>query len=198
MKLNRRMTILVLVSVLAAIGISVEVYGSSRCSAPQQVQQPDPEKSEAKPINVWRGLVPLSSTKSDVERLFGKPSSVLASRPVYSFEKENVLFTYAQGNCDPQDSNWNVPPGTILEIEIVPQVIISVNDLGFDLRKFRDEKWDHPESLVYTNIDEGVTIRTRTIEIPNAVTSIKLSGSSHDLKLACKPSETVKPANQKP
>lgn len=193
MRLHRRVTIAVFISAIATMGNPVSFHGQSASRALQPVQDAAAQKSDAKPINVWRGLIPLISTKSEVERLYRKPHVMIGSRSAYEFDKEKVLFTYAVGNCDPQDSNWNVPAGTILEIEIIQQGIVSVNDLGFDLRKFIDERWEHPELVVYKNIDEGVVIRTKTIKIPNAVMSIKFSGSRRHFELACKSSEAVKP-----
>lgn len=156
----------------------------SRAAMPQEGQA-DVRNAAAEPINTWKGLTPLKSTRSDVEKSFGKPKIMIGSDPLYEFEKENVIFTYAVGGCDPHDSWWNVPRDTILDIEIIPQTVRSVTDAGFDLTKFSQYKTEHPELLIYFNKREGVTIRTKTIGIPNVVSSIKLSGSSRDLALAC-------------
>ena len=157
---------------------------------PQQ-RQGETQNSAAEPLNSWRGLIPLKSTRSDVEKLFGKPKTMIGSARLYEFDKENVIFTYAVGGCD-QHSWWNVPRDTILDIEIIPQTALSVNDTGFNLTKFSHYKTEHPELLIYVNKKEGVTIRTKTIGIPNAVVSIKLEGASRDFALACPPSEPPK------
>ena len=152
-----------------------------------QAKQAAMQNSAAEPLNTWNGLIPLKSTRADVERLFGKPKIMIGSAPLYEFDKENVIFTYAVGGCE-QLSWWNVPRDTILDIEIIPQGALSVKDTGFDLTKFSQYKTEHPELLIYVNKKEGVTIRTKTIGIPNAVVSIKLEGASRDLALACPPS----------
>ena len=129
--------------------------------------------------------MPLRSSRSDVERLFGKPQEMIGWRPLYKFKSENVLFTYARGDCHPHDAGWKVPAGTILEIEIIPQTTLRVADSGFDLTKFRSAEIYHPPKVVHTNIEEGVTITTRTLTVYEDILSIELKPSVRESEFAC-------------
>jgi hypothetical protein len=151
----------------------------------QQDDQKARQTPSAKPANSWMNLVPLRSSRADVERRFGKPQLMIGWRPLYKFQHENVVFTYARGNCDPYDEHWNVPAGTILEIEVVPQVTLRVADTGFDLTKFNQMEVYHPPQVVHTNVEEGITITTRTLEVAEEILSIELKPSVRELKFAC-------------
>ena len=65
----------------------------------------------------WRGLVPLKSTRVDVERLFGPSSSTPAS---YYLKDINVYIQYSSCRCgqDCKTDPWNVPPDTVLVIRV--------------------------------------------------------------------------------
>lgn len=53
-----------------------------------------------KPLpNEWRGLVPLRSTRSDVERLLGKPAIHPTAFENYNTETERVDVIYSPGPC---------------------------------------------------------------------------------------------------
>ena len=54
----------------------------------------------------WRGIVPLHSTRLDVERLIGSPM-----RPggiTYDLQTERVNVGYSHGGCE-KGEEWNVP-----------------------------------------------------------------------------------------
>src|SRR5687768_16252810 len=53
----------------------------------------------------WRGIIPLRSTRADVERLLGPPEP--GSRGVYRTGSERITVSYAEGPCD---YGWQVPP----------------------------------------------------------------------------------------
>src|SRR5258708_39250334 len=71
-----------------------------------------PLASIAKP---WRGIVPLHSTRADVERLFGKPN---IDRDIYDFPEERASIRYSDGSqCEEGVPGLgNIPRGTVLEI----------------------------------------------------------------------------------
>lgn len=143
------------------------------------------QKPSSIPANSWKTLVPLRSTRADVERLFGKPHEVLGSTPLYKFSEENVVFTYARGNCDPYDGGWNVPAQTIIEIKIIPQGAMPLGKAGLDLSKYRRTETQHPPAITYTNAEEGVTITTRMFTAPEDILSIQLRPSVRELEFAC-------------
>lgn len=73
----------------------------------------------------WRGIVPLKSTRADVERVFGVQKQ--ASEPVafYKLPNELVVFHFQTFACDSEVGKigygWNVPLGTVVYIGVIPR-----------------------------------------------------------------------------
>ena len=66
----------------------------------------------------WRGIVPLHSTRAQVEQLVG----VLDTRcQCYSTETETIRVEYASGPCTGVLAGWNVPVDTVLSLQIFPK-----------------------------------------------------------------------------
>lgn len=104
----------------------------------------------------WRGIVPLRSTRADVERLIGKPNF---KYDLYDFENERVDILYSRDPCSAGSHvSWDVPPGTVIGISIVPQNDLRFSDLKLDLSKFnRTEHAPVREHSVYRSEEEGVS-----------------------------------------
>src|SRR2546429_3194171 len=112
--------------------------------------------AHAKP---WRGIVPLHSTRADVERLLGKPNGKYGR---YELEKEWVEIFYSTGRCV---NGWNVPEGTVIDISVSPTRTLRISDLKIDLSKF--DRVRDPEvtsHVYYTNRDEGVRYVASEVE----------------------------------
>jgi hypothetical protein len=58
----------------------------------------------------YRGVVPLESTRKDVEKLLGKPTD--RYHEIYYFRNEIVSFAYAKYGCTPPPrvEGWPIPP----------------------------------------------------------------------------------------
>src|ERR1044072_1501052 len=79
----------------------------------------------------WRGLVPLRSTREDVERLLGVPQpppkdgtrsyTLNEGRSIYFLDEGEVYIVYAEALFDgPRRCLDTVAAGTVLTIEITP------------------------------------------------------------------------------
>jgi len=143
------------------------------------------QTSTANPANSWKTLVPLRSTRTDVERMFGKAEILTGGDHLYSFKKEKVFFTYTYGNCVTHDRGWNVAADHILEIYIIPQQELLPANTGFDLKKFRRTESYRPTATIYENPEEGVTISTRILRVAEEIISISLQPSIRELEFAC-------------
>jgi hypothetical protein len=112
--------------------------------------------------NVWNGIVPLKSTRADVEKILGKPlpSSVTKHAASYQTERGKVFVLYSTGPCSVKPSNgWNVPELTVISVSIDPSEDTAFKDLNLDPRKF--PKVRDPDSLnhvFYTNSIDGISI----------------------------------------
>src|SRR4029077_5440941 len=74
----------------------------------------------------WRGIAPLRSTRSDVERLLGKPNE--SGR--YQFPREKARITYSTGVCDRKENcECLAPEDTVLSIYVVPEHTIRFSQL---------------------------------------------------------------------
>jgi hypothetical protein len=109
----------------------------------------------------WRGIVPLKSTRADVERLLGPPTGDLFN---YNLLDSSVVFQYSNCRCgDPCKKDvWNVPPDTVTLIRVDFKGVVRLADLKIDLADYK--KWpgdeDVPGSLLYKNERDGFAIET--------------------------------------
>jgi hypothetical protein len=135
----------------------------------------------------WRGITPLHSTRTDVERLLGDASSK-NQLTTYQTEKEAVSVLYASGPpCGSDaDSEWNVPKDTVVSITVSPKGRVLLSELKVDLSTYDRLSGVHrPNIITYLNNQDGIRIETFQDEI-NSVTYFP---SATDSKLKCTPKE---------
>ena len=86
----------------------------------------------------WRRIVPLRSSRSDVEKLLGVARR--GSVAFYSLKDKNILITYSDGlDCDEKGADeWNVPKDKVIGIAVtfLPKARVTLKDLKLDLGKF--------------------------------------------------------------
>lgn len=127
----------------------------------------------------WRGIVPLHSTRSDVERLIGPPM-----RPggiTYDLRTERVNVGYSHGGCE-KGEEWNVASGTVTMITVYPQTKVMLSDLKIDLNRFQKFLDPHIGDSIFANEAEGMSLRTA----PNGeVISIQYFPQTKDNHLRC-------------
>ena len=104
----------------------------------------------------WRGIEPLHSTRSDVEKLLGPPPH--GAGYTYDLENEKVHFQYQSpdSECGKTWGFWNVPLNTVLYITIVPKETTPLAEFGLD-RTYVKSRTCMPGSFNYSNEDEGIT-----------------------------------------
>jgi len=110
-----------------------------------------PNSLEAKE---WRGIVPLKSTRADVEKLLGKPNELGR----YELQNERVHFYYAKGSANKADDCWCLAAeDTVLTITVEPEAYIKFSDLKLERRRYKKSRGGHlPTIVTYSNDDEGV------------------------------------------
>jgi hypothetical protein len=112
--------------------------------------------------NEWNGIVPLKSTRVDVEKILGKPlpHSVAKHAAAYETKEERVSVTYSTGYCreDP-NHGWDVPELTVISVMVTPNASPKLSDLKLDGGKFKKSQDPEILNLVYfTNEQDGVTV----------------------------------------
>ena len=99
----------------------------------------------------WQGIVPLQSTRADVERLLGKPNT---EHDRYLTGNEVGEFFYSTSRCS---NGWNVPAGTVISITVTFSESRRLSDLKLDLGKYvKITDPFTPNHTYYVNRNEGV------------------------------------------
>ena len=109
----------------------------------------------------WRGIVPLKSTRTDVERQFGKPDKW----GNYEFKNERVSFDYGNGPCKglyltPGEDNCKclADEDAVMSIFVEPTVKRKISELKLDMKRFRRTPINpFPYTFEYDNVTEGIT-----------------------------------------
>jgi hypothetical protein len=110
----------------------------------------------------WRGIIPLHSTRTDVERLLGPPEEPEKKHiSVHKLEKEVVSIIYATGPPCGADmpSGWRVPQGTVVDITVALRGAMRLSDLKLDESKYkRMDNGEQPDVADYINKEEGIKV----------------------------------------
>ena len=107
----------------------------------------------------WQGIVPLKSTRADVESRFGKPDK----RGGYNVKDERVSFEYGEpckglyralgaDNC-----KCLAADDAVMSIFVEPIIKRSISDLKLDMKNYsRRPVSPFPQTFVYANDEEGI------------------------------------------
>ncbi len=104
----------------------------------------------------WRGIIPLHSTRADVERLLGKGTD--ECKCGYYLNDMNIFFKYSPGDCRSGRGGWDVPLDTVVWITIYPKPNPRLSDLNIDETKFKKRQGAHIQEFYYENEEEGLTL----------------------------------------
>lgn len=126
----------------------------------------------------WRGLIPLKSTRTQVERELG---AFDLKCQCYRTEAEIVHVDYATGRCTGQLPGWNVPPETVLSITLSPTKNPQFSELETNLDEFV-KTVDDTVTAQYGNANTGIRYSVSTAGL---VTEIKYSPTINDNELRC-------------
>lgn len=135
----------------------------------------------------WRGIIPLHSTRADVEQLLGKPHM---EGQVYDYEDERVSIIYQRHTCEEsKGEGFNVPMGTVIYISVsFKNKTRSLSDFPVDWTQYKKtEGGDLDGIATYTNRDIGVSYETRY----GKVRSVRYGWTTTDTHLCCP--ENLKP-----
>ena len=111
----------------------------------------------------WRGILPMHSTRADVERLLGSPITV-HGQSGHSLRDAEVSIVYAQKKSPGITDCLSVAEDTVLAIRVTPSANLSLKDLNFDesrFRQFNPAQISQTEYQGFINEEEGLVIRVR-------------------------------------
>jgi hypothetical protein len=128
----------------------------------------------------WRGIVPLHSTRAEVEKLL---SPQVEEGLGYDLENERVVITYSSQKCEADlPGGWNVPPNTVIEIQVSPNRELLMGDLPVRWQELEPTYSIQTSQIDYLDAREGVRYTTDNGLVP----VITYLGSAEDQKeLSC-------------
>ena len=133
----------------------------------------------------WHGIVPLHSTRTEVEKILGVSKDPCGC--IYKTATEVVTIDYSRRNCRESPDGWNIPPDTVVTINISAINPARFSDLNLDNRRYKQTKDLHTSGISYYSDEEGVTYQVSA----DGMVEITVYGpSSSDHKLRC--SESAK------
>jgi hypothetical protein len=128
----------------------------------------------------WRGIIPLHSTRVDVERLLGKP---LPDRDyLYQTENDFVRVDYAKGPCAGWPSGWNVPADTVLAFTVRSNADQLFSDLHIDTTNF-SKAYDDAFFTYYASRTLGIQY---TVSSEGVLSSINYFPAAENSRIRCK------------
>jgi hypothetical protein len=108
----------------------------------------------------WRGIVPLHSTRADVERLLGPPAHNFATaRSLYVVDHADVEIVFAdQSLPNSEYCPRKVPLGTVLSIVLLPKGEVALSDLEIDPKRAKTLSFEHPDYRAYYDDEAGFLV----------------------------------------
>src|SRR5262245_28750748 len=134
----------------------------------------------------WRGIVPLHSTRAQVEQLLGPPTEQTTPYSViYETPNETVLIYYAKDRpcgIGERYSRWRVAPNLVTNIFITPIPGSALSRLSIDESKYKKLIGRHLPETQYINANIGEAV---TVGVNNEVRSINYFPGADDSDLEC-------------
>ena len=135
----------------------------------------------------WCGIVPLHSTRADVERLLKvKPERCGGTACFYDLSDKTVFALYAdEPSCrnDDATTSWKVPRDTVIQITIRYKTPQLFSALGIDAAKYDRVPDKELPGLVYlTDYGQGIRMETSG----DTVSTITYYSAKTDDHLRCR------------
>lgn len=122
-------------------------------------------------VNSWNNLLPLRSTRADVEKLLGKPKDNTCSFGCeYETAKEKIRVSYAHKKCDV--AGWKVPADTVLSLTVsskensgksFDELNLNRNKFTVDIDDILSQKWTNAEEGLIYSLRPGIQLKFDSI-----------------------------------
>jgi hypothetical protein len=133
----------------------------------------------------WRGIVPLHSTRSQVEQLLGAPTEEnTPDSVVYRTPNETLLIYYASGRpcgIGEKYSRWRVARNTVTGIYVTPNPGSPQSQLSIDETRYKKFIIGHLSETRYISASDGEALTV----LANEVRSISYFPAEDDSYLEC-------------
>ncbi len=130
----------------------------------------------------WRQLVPLHSSCEDAKKVLNLAKCDAAT---VELDDVRVFVSFSDGTCR---TEWNVPAGTVLAMDIWPKKTTVLEDLNIDLTKYsRGADQGLADAIVLSDPRAGISI---TAFKDGRIRHVFYGPSSKDEYLRCQTRET--------
>ena len=135
----------------------------------------------------WRSLVPLVTTRNEVEANLGAPISGKEYILVYDTTEERVTVWYGGAKtAATDDCRWDTPAETVFKFVLAPKKKVRLADMNIDLAKYQKQKaLEMAQDYYYYNENQGITITTRMVEGEEILLSIERGPDAAQRKTHC-------------
>lgn len=139
----------------------------------------------------WKGIRPLHSDRSAVEKVLGKAKIAEDGDYVYLTDDAVIRVNYSNAPCQAADygrGKYKVAEGTVLDYVVNFRNDMRLRDLSFQRDKYiRDTSGDVINFVSYVNLLGGVTASVTVEENVEFVTSLRYRATKVDeSKFLCK------------
>ena len=168
-----------LVTIVLVLLMPAIYSGAGRSASQAQfamMQSPDEGKG-------WKDLVPLRSTRRDVEARLGPPMA--GGQSLYQTNEATIYVGYSDGPCEKGwPYGWNVDKDTVVSIVVSPKEPVMFADLKIDKNKYLESRDSHINTrMLYANNGEGITLVVD--EVTGRVKSFTYHPTDSQQKLQC-------------
>ena len=137
----------------------------------------------------WPKIVPLQTTRADVEKMLGKP--VKGTGYVWSYDSNDDRITIWYGGVKPAANSpckWELSKDTVLSFVYAPKRKLPLDELKVDLTKFQRQKaYEMENDFYYYNALEGLTLTTRVVDGKEMFLSIERDPDQAQRQKYCTP-----------
>lgn len=135
----------------------------------------------------WRTLVPLVTTRHEVEAELGAPSSGKEYILVYDTTEERVTVWYGGAkSAATDDCRWDTRKETVFNFVLAPKKKVRLADVNIDLAKYQKQKaLEMVQDYYYYHENEGITLTTRMVEGEEILLSIERGPDAAQRKAYC-------------
>jgi len=138
--------------------------------------------------NVWKGIIPLKTTQTEVEQILGKrlnplfPDYDIAD---YKFEGGTATVVFTLGGCRGGVGDYDVPKGRVRTVSVRPDPLPRFRGFKFDRKRFIEGGHpDGPSPPFYVNKRDGIAFWLSPDE--QSVQMIDYYPATKDDNLKCK------------
>jgi hypothetical protein len=117
----------------------------------------EPNSQRTVGIQNWRSIVPLKTTRAEVEAILGRSDD--AYMAIYKLKEGNLSIEYSSGPCRAdRKGGWDIPDGVVISVFFSPNEKPRLSDLKVDRRKLRKVIDRHVIGIIYYVDDKhGIT-----------------------------------------